>query len=984
MKALLAKTAQFVGTIVLLIGIGFIVFNNPGAFGKGGDDPYIPPTATPSLPTPLPYVPTDPTLEDPTPVPPTPVPPTPVPPTPVPPTPVPPTPVPPTPVPPPDLGRISPASKFVNLGETVNMSVSLRSASGPVSSYSWSETCGTISNKQGNTAAWTAGGAAGAALQFFCDITVTATGPGGSDSTTVTYTVLVVPPTPTPTPTPVLPPDLGMISPASKFVNLGETVNMSVSLRSASGPVSSYSWSETCGTISNKQGNTAAWTAGGAAGAALQFLCDITVTATGLGGSDSTTVTYTVLVVPPTSTPTPTPAVTATPVAPPKVTGLMVTRATGYDCNHVHLEWDRISKASRYIVERRTSSEQNWTPVNPIVEEDLGGVTGQTTSDHGIFPATGNQANSFRVAAHGDGKKYADKLGSWSDIKSITPTCRPKASAPRILSTTANNYTITVTWLSTSGSTHFKIEYRKSGDTTWRLAHEDHPRTSYTVRDLECNTEYEFQVAARGNGTGFSTAYGEFSPTLSGSTPVLCPPPSPIGLRVAAATRDSVSLNWNTLSGAAGYKVEYRVTGNGTSEPWENIVVDTITSATVDDLECKTRYEFQVRARGDGSPYSADYGDPSSTVLKTTEECTNVTVTVMIEADKLFPIIDGDEDDRIATLTATVDGLGDAAASVLYLWQSKTPSDPGWLEFVRQNTQIAPIRVSVPETGPRLYRLQVFNDSDLVATSESVTITGVTGFVQMGGPSGTCGTSGYRNYLMGLGRWIVVSKPPYQTEPHRAEILIRKPIPGLGADGQFTCLKGRFTSQSAGWEKLRINGFLEKREPKLPASSSGAIQSKLDSGELTGQFLLSLYELERFAQISGSETTPLQCDYCVGGYTETKPIRVLFGNLKRPEFRAVGRHFTGESNSIETYTSWFSGERSLPPVCDTSIFSSPSRSWSETVVNISFYIIRERGTEPAICKQLHKAELREEIALDLPELAHSIVDALFMDNSIEP
>jgi hypothetical protein len=34
----------------------------------------------------------------------------------------------------------------------------------------------------------------------------------------------------------------------------------------------------------------------------------------------------------------------------------------------------------------------------------------------------------------------------------------------------------------------------------------------------------------------------------------------------------------------------------------------------VDGLDCNTSYYFQVRARGDGSPYSYTYGNPSSSV----------------------------------------------------------------------------------------------------------------------------------------------------------------------------------------------------------------------------------------------------------------------------------------------------------------------------------------------------------------------------------
>ena len=41
----------------------------------------------------------------------------------------------------------------------------------------------------------------------------------------------------------------------------------------------------------------------------------------------------------------------------------------------------------------------------------------------------------------------------------------------------------------------------------------------------------------------------------------------------------------------------------------------------MDGLDCNTSYYFQVRARGDGSPYSYTYGNPSSSVSETTDAC---------------------------------------------------------------------------------------------------------------------------------------------------------------------------------------------------------------------------------------------------------------------------------------------------------------------------------------------------------------------------
>ena len=67
-----------------------------------------------------------------------------------------------------------------------------------------------------------------------------------------------------------------------------------------------------------------------------------------------------------------------------------------------------------------------------------------------------------------------------------------------------------------------------------------------------------------------------------------------------------------------GYKLEYLESGDTT---WRHGSYPSNTSGTVGSLTCKTQYEFRVRARGDGDPYSTAYGSPSDSVSKTTSKC---------------------------------------------------------------------------------------------------------------------------------------------------------------------------------------------------------------------------------------------------------------------------------------------------------------------------------------------------------------------------
>ena len=89
--------------------------------------------------------------------------------------------------------------------------------------------------------------------------------------------------------------------------------------------------------------------------------------------------------------------------------------------------------------------------------------------------------------------------------------------------------------------------------------------------------------------------------------------PAPTGLRVTSDTDDSVSLSWNAGTDAYRYKVEYR---RSSSSSWLHAGYTSGTSRTVSELDPNTAYDFQVRARGDGSPYSYTYGSPSTSVVE--------------------------------------------------------------------------------------------------------------------------------------------------------------------------------------------------------------------------------------------------------------------------------------------------------------------------------------------------------------------------------
>ena len=144
--------------------------------------------------------------------------------------------------------------------------------------------------------------------------------------------------------------------------------------------------------------------------------------------------------------------------------------------------------------------------------------------------------------------------------------------------------------------------------------------TSDTVDGLDCDTSYDFQVRARGDGSPYSYTYGNPSSSVSRRTTECPVAPAPTNLSATASGQSTVTLRWNPVADAQYYKLERSTSRTGT---WTDIS-ETIggTSRTVYGLECNTLYYFKVSARGDGHPYSTTFGQQSSgDVSRRTTEC---------------------------------------------------------------------------------------------------------------------------------------------------------------------------------------------------------------------------------------------------------------------------------------------------------------------------------------------------------------------------
>jgi len=230
-------------------------------------------------------------------------------------------------------------------------------------------------------------------------------------------------------------------------------------------------------------------------------------------------------------------------------------------------------------------------------DEDFDYITGTGQSNATFFEITDLSASTiYYVRVMATTKAEGFENSEWSQPKIFTtaePEYVPLAPPDNLAVSDKTTDSITLKWDAVDNATGYEVQYRKTGDEDGTVVPVS--GTSTTVTDLDDDTVYEFQVRAVN-----AISESEWSVSIFETTDAIPPEPleTPMGLRVIGKTSGTITLSWNSVSGATGYEVRYR--DNDGLWKMEDVVV-TGTSAVVSNLVSETLYEFQVRAKKDGS-----------------------------------------------------------------------------------------------------------------------------------------------------------------------------------------------------------------------------------------------------------------------------------------------------------------------------------------------------------------------------------------------
>jgi hypothetical protein len=158
-----------------------------------------------------------------------------------------------------------------------------------------------------------------------------------------------------------------------------------------------------------------------------------------------------------------------------------------------------------------------------------------------------------------------------------------------------------VNWNGIPGLIFYQVRYRIVGDPGWTNGGtQAAPTTFKNLVGLQAGTDYEIEV----RGFCSNSSPGPWSSTFVFQTGLSCPPPST--LFTSAVTKNSATLNWNSVPNVNYYQTRYRVeTSPGVWGPWISATASAgATTKNITGLTANRNYMWQIRAICNPSPFT--------------------------------------------------------------------------------------------------------------------------------------------------------------------------------------------------------------------------------------------------------------------------------------------------------------------------------------------------------------------------------------------
>jgi hypothetical protein len=247
------------------------------------------------------------------------------------------------------------------------------------------------------------------------------------------------------------------------------------------------------------------------------------------------------------------------------------------DATRMAVTWRENTPGTSFRVER-TAAPVLPTSVWTTVTTAPSGTTGYT--DSGLAPGG---SYCYRIYAYSENPSLSSRTIETCGTTTLLP---PALQPPSVDSASQ----ITLAWSQVSGNSGYRIE-RKSGAGAWaELAVTGTDATSHSDTGLAAGTVYTYRVSTV-SPAGWSLPSAEQSATTRPAAPTLSGP--------ANITNSKMDLSWNSVTGAATYTLQYKLSG-GSYGDVPACTATSATSCTVTGLTPNAGYLFRVKAGNSG------------------------------------------------------------------------------------------------------------------------------------------------------------------------------------------------------------------------------------------------------------------------------------------------------------------------------------------------------------------------------------------------